>query len=82
MSFADGATVTLNLAGRADLKSLAKSSDPYIVKWAVTEGVAEIPPDSAQFQLDDESKQQAFGIRKDSIGLKLVYSCGTVIFLR
>ena len=48
----------------------------------MTEGVAELPPDSAQFQVDDETKQKAFSVRKDGTGLKLVYSCGTVIFLR
>ena len=82
VSFADGASVTLNLAGREDLRAIAKSSSPYIVTWAVTEGVAELPPDSAQFQVDDETKQKAFSVRKDGTGLKLVYSCGTVIFLR
>lgn len=82
VSFADGASVTLNLAGREDLRAIAKSSSPYIVTWAVTDGVAELPPDSAQFQVDDETKQKAFSVRKDGTGLKLVYSCGTVIFLR
>ena len=82
VSFADGASVTLNLAGREDLRAIAKSSSPYIVTWAVTEGVAELPPESAQFQVDDETKQKAFSVRKDGTGLKLVYSCGTVIFLR
>ena len=82
VSFADGASVTLNLAGREDLRAIAKSSSPYIVTWAVTDGVAELPPDSAQFLVDDETKQKAFSVRKDGTGLKLVYSCGTVIFLR
>ena len=82
VSFADGASVTLNLAGREDLKEIAKSASPYIVTWAVTDGVAVLPPDSAQFQIDDETRQKSFSVRKDGTGLKLMYSGGFVIYLR
>ena len=83
VSFADGASVTLKLAGREDLREIAKSSSPYIVTWAVNgEGSAVLPPDGVRFQVDGETRQKAFSVCRDAVGLRLMYSCGTAIYLR
>jgi hypothetical protein len=79
VSFADGATVTVNLAGRADLDSIAEERD-YIVNWAANA----VPADSVTFVLDATTAAlpQGYRLRKDSTGLKLTKKTGMVIIMR
>ena len=85
MSFASGANVTVNLAGRTDLLGIAKSDLPLVVQW-VTE------PD-ATFSLDPETAIK-FKVKKAAIevtdgettttvlGLRLYRHNGTMIIVR
>ena len=73
--FADGASVTVNLAGREDLLALAKSENPYVVEWAEE-------PDNVIFKLDEHTYSRGLRVQKESSGLRLFYIGGTTILLR
>jgi hypothetical protein len=79
VAFADGATVTVNLAGRADLDSIAEARG-YIVNWAANA----VPADSVTFVLDATTAglPQGYSLRKDSTGLKLTKKTGMVVIIR
>ena len=68
VAFADGATVTVNLAGRSDLETIADARD-YIATWAT----GAVPADSVTFLLDEvtAANSQEYYLRKDAAGLKL-----------
>ena len=67
LKFASGANVTVNLAGRTDLRALRKSGDPRIVAW--TAGTA--PDASVKFRLDDSTRKR-YALRRDESGLSLI----------
>ncbi len=67
LKFASGANVTVNLAGRTDLRALRKSADPRIVAW--TAGTA--PDASVKFKLDDSTRMR-YALRRDESGLSLI----------
>ena len=46
LAFSENARITVNLAGRTDLKTIAKSESPYVVTWATK------PADTTTFVLD------------------------------
>ena len=79
VSFADGATVTVNLAGRADLNSIAEARG-YIVNWAANA----VPADSVTFVLDATTAAlpQGYRLRKDSTGLKFTKKTGMGVIIR
>lgn len=77
LSVAENARATVNLAGRADLRELSRSSSPYAITW---DG-AEIPS-SATFDVDEETARARFFVKKDAVGLRLCYRSGTVFIVR
>ena len=79
VAFADGAAVTVNLAGRSDLEALAEARD-YVVTWAPNA----VPADSVTFVLDATTAAlpQGYRLRKDSTGLKLTKKTRMVIIMR
>ena len=78
MQFASG-TVTVNLAGRTDLKTIAGSASNYIVKWSTDSGMGE--PSGTTFKLDAATAKY-FKLKKDSTGLKLRKIKGLVIIVK
>ncbi len=75
LSAAEGAMMTLNLAGRDGLIELAQSEDPYVLRWSME-------PNEFPVKLDEETAQRHFLLKKDGTGLRLIYVGGTVILLR
>ena len=75
MSFAAGATVTVDLSGvsRADLMGIV-DSEKYLTEWTAK-------PD-ATFLLDDETKARKFLLKAEGGGLRLSYVGGLVILVR
>ena len=85
LGFASGAAITVNLAGREDILSIAKSDLPLVVQWTTE-------PD-ASFMLDSETARK-FKIKKATIevtdgetvttvsGLKLTRKSGTMLIVR
>ena len=78
VQFASG-TVTVNLAGRTDLKTIAERADNYIVKWSTDSGMGE--PSGTTFKLDAETAVR-FKLKKDSTGLQLVRVKGFICIIR
>ena len=74
VSFADGAAITVDLSDRTDLRTIAKSENPYIVTW-------DSQP-SATFTLDAASYEEGYRITPDSTGLKVSYHQGLTIIVR
>ena len=79
VAFADNATVTVNLAGRTGLDTIAEARG-YIVNWAANA----VPADSVTFVLDATTAAlpQGYGLSKDSTGLKLIKKTGLTIILK
>jgi len=73
VAFASGAVITVNLAGRADLRKVAKSENPYVVTWAAQ-------PD-ATFALDLATASRCKVNAEDS-GLRIEFVDGFVLFIR
>ncbi len=76
VAFAGSARITVNLSGRTDLMAIAKSESPYVAKWGLEQ------PEDVTFVLDQDTAALTFAIASDEIGLRLIYSGGTVIILR
>ena len=79
VAFADGATVTVKLAGRAGLETIANERG-YIATWATTA----IPAAATTFVLDAETAAtySSFYLRKDATGLKLCKPKAFMLFVR
>ena len=75
LSFAAG-TVTVNLEGRDDLKTIAKSASPYIVTWTTK------PADTVSFALDESTAGHGYKCEVCDAGLKLIPPPGFSIILR
>lgn len=73
VTFASGATVTVDLSGRTDLRELAKSATPYVVTWS--------SQPNATFTLDAETAER-FKIKPDGTGIKLVRRSGLMILVK
>ena len=71
-SFASGAAITVDLSGRTDLKTIAKSANPYIVTW-------DSQPD-ATFTLDATTGRK-FKIQPDGTGLKISIRASGVMII-
>ncbi|MBP5227007.1 MAG: hypothetical protein J6336_06450, partial [Kiritimatiellae bacterium] len=76
LAFAENAAVTLDVHDRADLFELARSEDPYIVKWATE------PDASVSFALDNATAKRGFIVKRDATGAKLIFVGGTTIIIR
>ena len=77
VAFDDGATVTVNLSGRADLPTIA-SERGYVVTWAANA----VPDASTTFVIDDASAALGYKLRKNSTGLKLSKWTGLMMIMR
>ncbi len=90
MTFADDATITLNLDGRTDQFDIARSDLPFIVTWdAEPENLSTL-----KFLTDSASKKAGFKIVPASVmvtegeattttyGIKITYVGGSVLILR
>ena len=75
----EAGTVTVNLAGRADLAQIAASEDPYIVKWSTDTGMGE--PSGTTF-VPDAATAHAYKFKKDSTGLMLSKQKGLMIIVQ
>ena len=75
--FPDNGTVTVNLAGRADLETIAGSESNYIVTWSTYYG----QPTTTTFRLDAETAQK-FSLRSDATGLQLNKKKGFIIIFQ
>lgn len=80
LKFADSGEITVNLAGRTDLKTLAESADPHLFTWVEVEGSPVVP--GAEFMLDPDTVSAGFKLRKDYTGLKLVRNKGFVFIVK
>ena len=80
IKFAANANVTINLAGRTDLRTIVKSENPFVVTWP--EGLG--PAASVTFQVDAETKQNRFKIVRDDErnGLRLVRASGFTLIVQ
>jgi len=79
LEFADSGEITVNLAGRTDLKALARSADPHLFTWPLEDGVPVRP--GAEFVLDPATASAGFKVKKDAIGLRL-YGKGFMLIVR
>ena len=79
VSFAENATVTVNLAGRAELDSIANARG-YVATWATTA----VPDASTTFALDAATAADSKGyyLKADDIGLKLCKKDAFTIVIR
>lgn len=77
VQFPAGGTVTVSLAGRTDLKTIAESESNYIVKWSEYYG----QPATTTFKLDAESAQK-FKLKSDATGLRLNEKKGFMLIVK
>lgn len=75
LTFAANSTITMNLEGRTDLKTIAKSESPYVVKWSTK------PADTTTFVLDETTRQH-FKCEVTDAGLRLKKTNGLVIIVQ
>ena len=62
LSFASGATVTVDLSKRTDnLRQFAKSADPFLIVWTTA------PDDSVKFIVDEETKRKGLKVKPRTI---------------
>ena len=80
MEFADSGEITVNLAGRTDLKALARSADPHLFTWPLEDGVPVRP--GAEFVLDPVTASAGFKVKKDATGLRLFCNRGFMLIVR
>ncbi len=80
LEFAVSGEIAVNLAGRTDLKALARSENPLLFTWTVADGAPVVP--GAEFVLDPDTAAAGFRLRKDSTGLKLLYTKGMMIIVK
>ncbi|MBO7683335.1 MAG: hypothetical protein J6T51_01240 [Kiritimatiellae bacterium] len=80
LEFADSGEITVNLAGRTDLKTLARSADPHLFTWTVVDGNPVIP--GAEFVLDPDTTAAGYRVRKDTTGLRLIYCKGFMLIVK
>ena len=75
LTFSADSTITVNLEGRTDLKTIAKSASPYVVTWSTK------PADTTAFVLDAVTRKQ-FKCEVTNAGLKLSRIRGMVILVK
>ena len=67
--------VNVNLAGRTDLRVLAKSENPYIVTWSAQ-------PSNVDFVLDDETQSAGYRLASRAEGLSLSRIRGFMLIVK
>ena len=73
--FASGATVKIDISGRTDLKTLAKSASPYLLSWSTA-------PANVTFAMADGSTYvDGVCLRQDATGLKVEAKRGLIIMI-
>ena len=77
VSFDDGATVTVNLAGRADVATIADELG-YVVSWSASAA----PSASVRFLVDEVSATGGYKLKRDAAGLRLRKQGGFVVIVR
>ena len=80
LEFADSGEIAVNLAGRTDLKALARSADSHLFTWPLEDGVPVVP--GAGFVLDPVTASAGFKVKKDATGLRLIYGKGFMLIVR
>ncbi len=82
LTYADGATVTVNLAGtRTDLSAIARTKDEggnragYVLTWAAK-------PENVEFVLDAASKKDGYKLTANDTGLLLTRHIGLRIIVK
>ena len=75
LTFAANSTITVNLEGRTDLKTIAKSENPYVITWSTK------PADTTTFVLDAATRQH-FKCEVTDAGLRLKKTNGLVIIVK
>jgi hypothetical protein len=70
LEFANSGEITVKLAGRDDLKALAKSENPHLFTWTVVDGNPVVP--GATFVLDPATAAAGYRLRKDATGVLLL----------
>ena len=80
LEFADSGEIAVNLAGRTDLKALARSADPHLFTWPLEDGVPVRP--GAEFVLDPATASAGFKVKKDATGLRLIYGKGFMLIVK
>lgn len=80
LEFADSGEIAVNLAGRADLRAIARSADPHLFTWPLEDGVPVVP--GAEFTLDSATAAAGYRVKKDATGLRLVYTKGMLVIVR
>ena len=80
LEFAVSGEIAVNLAGRTDLKALARSADPHLFTWPLEDGVPVVP--GAEFVLDPATASAGFKVKKDATGLRLIYGKGFMLIVR
>ena len=80
LEFANSGEIAVNLAGRTDLKALARSADPHLFTWPLVDDTPVVP--GADFVLDPATAAAGFKLRKDATGLRLVNTRGMMLIVR
>ena len=82
LSYASGATVTVNLSGtRTDLPAIARTKDEsgnrggYVLTWAAK-------PENVEFVLSEASKKDGYKLVADNTGLLLTRAPGFIIIVK
>jgi hypothetical protein len=80
MTFVSGtaqtpSVVNVNLAGRTDLHTLAKSASPYVVTWSSQ-------PANVNFVLDAQSAANGYRICPEAEGLRLKRTTGSIVIIK
>ena len=76
LEFAAGATITVDLSGRANLQAVACSASPYLITWANP------PSNGATFVLDDTTRANGYKLGVCDGGLKLCPRRGMIIIVK
>ena len=80
LEFANSGEITVNLAGRTDLKTLAWSADPHLFTWPLVDDNPVVP--GADFVLDPATAAAGFKLKKDATGLVLVPPKGMILIYK
>ena len=75
-TFYSGSTVSVNLDGRTDLKTLAKSASPYLMTWTAK------PAANVSFETTGDAKAKGFKLKAEDAGLRLLPPPGMVVVIR
>lgn len=75
VAFAETASITVNLDGRADLKALTLSESPYVMSWPQQA----LPGEGVTFTLDAATARRGYRLKKTPQGLLLSRAPGLIV---